>query len=102
LAPTQAVVMPISDRHTEAAQKVVDMLQQNELRVHLDDRSETVKYRIRDAQVQQTPYMVVLGDKEVEDGLVAVRHRRQGDLGTMTPEELLSKLQKEIATKESI
>jgi threonyl-tRNA synthetase len=61
-----------------------------------------VKYRIREAQTQQTPYMVVLGDKEVEDGIVAVRHRRQGDLGTMKPEALLAKLQTEIATKESI
>jgi threonyl-tRNA synthetase len=102
LAPTQVIVMPISDRHTEAAQKIVDMLLQNEIRVSLDDRSETVKYRIREAQVQQTPYMVVLGDKEVEDGIVAVRHRRQGDLGTMKPEELLAKLKAEITTKESI
>src|SRR6202789_1630304 len=73
LAPTQVIVIPISDRHTEAAKKVVAMLNENEIRVQLDDRSETIKYRIREAQVQQTPYMVVLGDKEVEDGIVAVR-----------------------------
>ena len=78
------------------------MLNENEIRVHLDDRSETLDYRIREAQVQQTPYMVVLGDKEVDGGLVAVRHRRKGNLGTMKPEELLAKLKAEIATKESI
>jgi threonyl-tRNA synthetase len=102
LAPTQVIVIPISDRHTEAAKKVVAMLNENEIRVQLDDRSETIKYRIREAQVQQTPYMVVLGDKEVEEGIVAVRHRRQADLGTMTPEALLAKLKAEIASKESI
>ncbi len=102
LAPTQVCVMPIADRHNEAAKKLVETLHQNEFRVHLDDRSETIKYKIRDAQVQQTPYMVVLGDKEVEEGKVALRHRRQGDLGTMTTEELLAKLKAEIASKESI
>ena len=102
LAPTQVTVLPISDRHIEAAKKVVAMLNENEIRVHLDDRSETLDYRIREAQVQQTPYMVVLGDKEVDGGLVAVRHRRKGNLGTMKPEELLAKLKAEIATKESI
>ena len=102
LAPTQVVVIPISDRHNEAAKKIVDTLLENEIRVQLDERSETIKYRIREAQVQQIPYMVVLGDKEVEEGKVALRHRRQGDIGTMPVEELLSKLQTEIKTKESI
>jgi threonyl-tRNA synthetase len=96
------IVMPISDRHIEAAKAVVDMLLKNDMRVHLDDRSETINYRIREAQVQQTPYMVVLGDKEVEEGLVAVRHRRGGSLGTMKAEELLTKLKAEIESKESI
>jgi threonyl-tRNA synthetase len=100
LAPTQVVVMPISDRHAEAAKKLVDELKENDIRVSFDERSETVNYRIREAQVQQIPYMVVLGDKEVEAGIVAVRHRRQGSLGTMTPEALLAKLQQEIKTKE--
>ncbi|MBU6450361.1 MAG: threonine--tRNA ligase [Cyanobacteria bacterium REEB67] len=102
LAPTQVVVMPISDRHADEAKKLVALLADNDIRVQLDERSETVNYRIREAQVQQIPYMVVLGDKEVEAGIVAVRHRRGGSLGTMKPEELLAKLKEEIRTKESI
>ncbi|MBP7578634.1 MAG: hypothetical protein KA794_18120, partial [Candidatus Obscuribacter sp.] len=79
----------------EAKLKAMDM------RVHLDERSETVNYRIREAQMQQVPYMVVIGDKEVEDNVVAIRHRRQGNLGTMTVEALAEKLKQEIANKEN-
>lgn len=102
LAPTQVVVLPLSDRHNEAAGKIADLLRQNDLRVKLDERSETIKYRIREAQVDQVPYMVVLGDKEIENNQVALRHRRQGDIGTMSVDELLAKLKNEIATKESL
>ena len=63
-------------------------------------KPETINYRIREAQMQQVPYMVVIGDKEVEKGMVAVRHRRQGDLGVMTLEDLAAKLKKELDSKE--
>lgn len=102
LAPTQVAVLPISDRHQEMAEKVTKALKDKEMRVHLDDRSETVNYRIREAQMQQVPYMVVIGDKELEDGVVAVRHRRAGNLGTMTLEALADKLTAEITSKESV
>ncbi len=102
LAPTQVAVIPISDRHQEHAHKVAKLLESMDMRVHLDERSETINYRIREAQMQQTPYMVVIGDKEVENGQVAVRHRRQGDLGSMSVEDLATKLKKELDSKENI
>ncbi|MBK9770486.1 MAG: threonine--tRNA ligase [Candidatus Obscuribacter sp.] len=101
LAPTQVSVLPISDRHLEVAKAVEAKLKAMDMRVHLDERSETVNYRIREAQMQQVPYMVVIGDKEVEDNVVAIRHRRQGNLGTMTVEALAEKLKQEIANKEN-
>jgi threonyl-tRNA synthetase len=81
LAPTQAVVIPVAERHTDYARGVADKLKAKGLRVNLDDRSERMNYKIREAQVQKIPYMLVVGDKEVETGTVAVRHRQAGDLG---------------------
>lgn len=102
LAPTQVAVLPISDRHAEMAREVADLLKANEMRVHLDERSETINYRIREAQVEQIPYMVVIGDKEMEAKEVAVRHRRGGNLGTMSVDKLLEKLKAEIQSKEQV
>jgi threonyl-tRNA synthetase len=99
LAPTQVVIIPIADRHQEAAKTLLDQLSQLGLRAHIDARSETMSYRIREAQVQQVPYMAVIGDKEAEKGLVAVRHRRRGDLGSMDIHELGEKLKKEVANR---
>jgi threonyl-tRNA synthetase len=81
LAPVQAVVLPIADRHREYAAKVAEQLQARGLRVQVDDRSESTRYKVREAQVQKIPYMLVVGDKELESGRVAVRHRQAGDLG---------------------
>lgn len=100
LAPTQVTVLPISDRHIEQAEKVHKKLKDADIRCEIDTRSETIKYRIREAQVQQVPYMVVIGDKEAATGDLAVRHRRHGDLGTMTSDEFLHRVKAEIAVKE--
>jgi threonyl-tRNA synthetase len=81
LAPVQAVVLPIADRHAEFAEEVASKLRALGLRVHVDDRSESTRYKVREAQVQKVPYMLVVGDKEVEAGSVSVRHRQAGDLG---------------------
>jgi threonyl-tRNA synthetase len=81
LAPVQVVVVPIADRHQEYARKVAEELRGKGLRVHVDDRSESTRYKIREAQVQKVPYMIVVGDKEVEAGNLSVRHRHAGDLG---------------------
>lgn len=96
LAPTQAVVLPIADRHGEYAQKVFDRLKAHDLRVTLDERSETVNYRIRESQLQQIPYMLVVGDKEAAQEQVSVRHRRDGDLGVMSLKDFEQKILQEV------
>lgn len=100
LAPKQVVVMPIADRHQEKAVEIHALLLENDIRATLDDKSETVNYRIREAQMQQIPYMVVIGDKELENNVVAIRHRRDGQAGTMSSEELLAKLKNEIEARQ--
>jgi threonyl-tRNA synthetase len=82
LAPLQAVVIPVAERHQEYANSVAKTLRDRGARVHVDDRSEKMGYKIREAQMQKVPYMLVVGDKEVEAGNVALRHRHAGDLGT--------------------
>ncbi len=82
LAPVQAVLLPISDRHAEVAAGMRDELVAAGVRVELDDRSESIGRRIREAELRKVPYMLVVGDREVQDGAVAVRRHREGDLGT--------------------
>jgi threonyl-tRNA synthetase len=82
LAPVQAVLVPVTEKHREYAHEVAGELRKLGLRVHVDDRNEKLGYRIREAQVQKVPYMLVVGDKEVESRTVSVRHRHAGDLGT--------------------
>jgi len=81
LAPEQVRVIPIADRHFEAAEKVLRELQSAGLRAELDTRSESLGYKLRDAQLQKMPYMLVIGDKEAESGTVSVRKRGVGDIG---------------------
>ncbi|MBM3458471.1 MAG: threonine--tRNA ligase, partial [Armatimonadetes bacterium] len=81
LAPVQAVVIPIADRHAEYASAVQADLSQSGLRVEVDRRAERMQAKIRDAQLQKVPYMLVVGDKEAAAGAVAVRSRDRGDLG---------------------
>ena len=87
LAPVQVAVLPITDRVNEYAEKVAAELRAAGLRVDVNVRSEKIGAKIRDAQLQKVPFMLVLGDREVEEGKVAVRERAKGDLGTMTVEE---------------
>jgi threonyl-tRNA synthetase len=84
LAPVQAVVLPIVDRHVEYARTVRAKLAGAGLRVELDERQEKIGYKIREAQLQKIPYMLVVGDREAAEGGVAVRSRSAGDLGTQT------------------
>ena len=99
LMPTQIRVLPITDRNHDFAQQVVDRLSGAGIRVEGDFRSEKLGYKIREAQMQKIPYMLVVGDKEAESGSVAVRTRAGGDEGVMTVEEFLAKCLKEIAEK---
>ena len=100
LSPVQAVILPISERHHEYAQKLQAELEAAGLRVECDLRNEKIGYKIREAQLQQTPYMLVVGDKEAESGTISPRHRKDGDLGAMTVAEFIAKAQTEVASKE--
>ncbi len=84
LAPVQAQVLPISDRHAEAARGVADQLRAQGVRVAVDERSESIGRRIRDAELQKIPYMLVVGDREAQEGTVAVRRHHEGDIGSVS------------------
>ena len=100
LSPVQAVILPIAERHHAYAQQLQRQLEAAGLRVECDTRSEKIGYKIREAQLQKTPYMLVVGDKEQEDGTVSVRHRKDGDLGSMALQAFIHKAQAEVASKE--
>ena len=100
LAPTQVMVLNIADSNLEYAKSVKQQLLANGFRVELDDRNEKIGKKIREAQLQKIPYMIVIGDKERDDKVVAVRHRSLGDMGSMSLEELISKLKQESDSKE--
>src|SRR3984893_10245321 len=99
LAPVQAVVLPITDRHVEYAQGVAGRLEAEGLRVTLDDRKEKVNLKIRDAQLQKVPYMLVVGDREAQNDSVSVRNRKHGDQGAQTVDQFLAAIGKLIETK---
>jgi threonyl-tRNA synthetase len=99
LAPVQAVVLPIADRHAEYAGSVRDRLVAAGLRAEIDARQEKINYKIREAQLQKIPYMLVVGDREAADGTVAVRSRSGGDLGARAVDEFLRQAQAEVAAK---
>ncbi len=92
LAPVQAVVLPIADRHAQAGRDVLRRLHAAGLRAELDDRTESVGRKIREAELRKVPYMLVLGDREVEEGTVSVREHRRGDTGTEPAEELAARV----------
>jgi threonyl-tRNA synthetase len=96
LAPVQAVVIPIADRHSEYAEAVKSQLEAGGFRVEVDARGERMNLKIRTAQMQKTPYMLVVGDSEISDGAVAVRHREAGDLGKMLLDGLVERLTGEL------
>jgi threonyl-tRNA synthetase len=99
LAPVQAMVLPIADRHLQYASFVRDQLKAGGLRADVDDRQEKIGYKIREAQLQKIPYMLVVGDREVETSTVSVRERSGGDKGSSAVGEFLAKAQDEIAHK---
>ena len=96
LAPVQAIVIPIADRHLEYAEDVKNQLKAGGYRAEVDARGERMNLKIRNAQMQKIPYMLVVGDKELEQGAVAVRHREDGDLGPMPLAGLLERLESEV------
>ena len=99
LAPLQVIVLPIADRHTDYAREVVAALDAAGLRAEVDDRQEKVNYKIREAQLQKIPYMLVVGDKEVSDRAVAVRSQKTGDLGARPLDQFLTDALAEVRAK---
>ncbi len=99
LAPVQVKVLPIStEKHSDYAKKIVEELKAKGFRVELDDRNEKIGYKIREAQVAKIPYMVVIGDKEIEANKIGVRARKEGDLGTMNLEDFENRMKEEVDT----
>lgn len=99
LAPVQAIVLPIADRHAEAARGIADQMAAAGLRVEVDARQEKINYKIREAQLQKVPYMLVVGDREAAEAAVAVRHRTRGDLGPRPVAQFVADALAEVATK---
>ena len=99
LAPTQVKILPITDAQHEYAKQVQEKLQQIGIRVVLDDRNEKVGYKIREAQLEKVPYMLVIGAKEVEENTISVRSREQADLGTMKVDDFIEKIKDEVENK---
>jgi threonyl-tRNA synthetase len=99
IAPVQATVLPISDKFNDYARDVAKQLEDNGIRVEVDERAEKIGYKIREAQMQKVPYMLIVGEKEVEDRLVSVRKRDQGDMGQMGMEAFIEQITEEVETK---
>jgi len=99
LAPVQVKILPITDRHVEYAQKLAAMMRVKDIRVEIDDRNEKIGYKIREGQMEKIPYMLVIGDKEVQTGTVAVRKRGKGDIGAVPAVDFISDILAEIVAK---
>ena len=99
LAPVQAVIMPIADRHHDYAREIYQQLRRQMIRVELDNRNEKIGFKIREAEVQKVPYMLIIGDKEIEKQQIAVRHKGEGDLGAMEIANFVSRISEEIKSK---
>lgn len=99
LSPVQVELLPVSEGQRAYAQEVKARLEELDLRVEIDSRDEKLGYRIREAQLQKIPYMIIIGEKEVQANSLSVRSRKEGDLGSFSPEELGAKLTQEIAKK---
>lgn len=99
LAPVQAIILPISDKFNDYAYKLEEKFKEKGIRIEVDGRAEKIGYKIREAQLQQVPYMLVVGEKEVQDNLVSVRSRDKGDQGQMNIDEFITKALEEIKNK---
>ncbi len=96
LAPTQIIILPIADRHADYANEVAARLKAEGLRVSVDSRNEKTGFKIREAQIQKIPYMLIVGDREASEGKASVRKRESGDLGAMPVDEFIASLRNEL------
>lgn len=99
LAPVQVKLLPIADRHHDKAFEIKNTLELSGIRVEVDDRAEKIGYKIREAQLQKTPYMLVIGDNEVDGGTVSVRKRGEGDIGSISIDDFITSAKADIASK---
>ena len=99
LAPVQAIVLPIADRHNEYARTVLQRLEAEGFRAEIDERSEKVNYKIREAQLMKIPYMLVVGDREASESKVAIRHRKHGDQGAQSLDQFVAHLKTLVESK---
>ncbi len=100
LAPVQVKLLPIADRHLDYIYEVKRKLEESGIiRIEIDDRSEKIGYKIREAQLEKVPYMLLVGDKDIEGGTVSIRDRRDGDIGSMSIEEFIAKITEEVNNK---
>jgi len=99
LAPVQVMVLPITDRTKDYAQTVAVKLEEMGFRVETDYRSEKIGFKIREAQMQKIPYMLVLGDKEAESGEVTVRKRAEGDIGAMPLDKFIEQVKDQVINR---
>ncbi|MBC2577783.1 threonine--tRNA ligase [Peptostreptococcus russellii] len=102
LAPCQVKVISVSDKYNEHANKIMDQLFKKGIRVELDDRTEKVGFKIREAQLEKIPYMLVIGEKELESGEISVRSRDEGELGSMSVDAFIEKISKQIEERENV
>ena len=94
--PEQAIILSLSEKYEKYSQKVLTLLENNEIRALIDNRNETVGKKIREAEVQKFPYMLIVGEQEEKDGTVSVRKHSEGDLGSMSIEDFTNLINKEI------
>lgn len=99
LAPVQVKLLNIADSHIPYMQQIKEKLEEYDIRVEVDDRNEKIGKKIREAQLSKIPYMLVIGDKEQAEGLVSVRHRKEGDKGSMSVDDFIDMIEKEIKEK---
>lgn len=99
LAPVQVKLLPIADRHVDHAYGIMKELEKQGMRCELDDRNEKIGYKIREAQLEKVPYMLLVGDKDIENNTVSIRSRKAGDLGAMSLEAFIAKATEEIQSK---
>jgi threonyl-tRNA synthetase len=99
LSPVQVKLIPIGEAHTDYTKKLENRLKEEDLRVEIDDRAERLNAKIRDAELQKIPYVIVIGDKEVSQGKISVRSKKEGNLGSMSVEEFIKHIKDRINSK---
>ena len=98
LTPEQVILLPISEKYQKYSEKVLELLENSEIRALIDDRNEKTGRKIRDAEMSKIPFMIVVGEKEENEGTVSVRKHGEGDIGTFTIEAFISLIKAEISS----